>query len=194
MLLANPAGVLGEHPAADSGESAGRASQDGHGPGVVHGADVLGGDADREVGKTVAVEVAGREHLTEGVAVLGRPAGADGVLGEQVAAGTGQAVCRTVENGHGAAGCLGAALERYADGEIGEPVVVEVASGEGVAEEVARLCRAADAGGVLRIRTTAAGGEPARRAGNHVDLTGVHDRPDVLAGNTHREIVEPVVR
>src|SRR6266536_2028266 len=96
----HPGAVLGEDLAAGAGKAAGRPVQDVHGARVTDEADILAGDADRQISEAVVVEVAARQRITEEVAGLSAAAHARGVLGEDLASSTGELAGRPVQHVH----------------------------------------------------------------------------------------------
>src|SRR6266540_3426864 len=80
-------GVLGEDLAAGAGEFAGRPVQHVHRATITDEADILAGDADRQISEAVVGEVAARQREPEEVAGLCAAAHARGALGEDLPAG-----------------------------------------------------------------------------------------------------------
>src|SRR5690606_32278896 len=123
-----------------AGEAGSRAVDHVDGACVIYGAHVLSENADGEVVAAVAVEVPRREGPAEFVAELGRAGDAGRALRPQLAAVAAEAAVRAVEDD----GRAGVALPVHrlvgdADGEVVEPVAVEVPYGEGQAEVVVDL-------------------------------------------------------
>src|SRR5690606_9694027 len=71
-------------------------------------------------------------------------------------------------------------------------ITVEVADGQGAAEPVFFFGDAFDTRRILMPHVVARGREPAARAVEHVDLSGVDDAVEILPGHTDREIVAAV--
>src|SRR5690606_12524962 len=186
------AGLLRPELAAGGGEAGSRAVDHVDGASVPGDAVVLEGDAGGEVVVAVAVEVPGGEPAAEFVAELGRAGGAGRVLRPQLAAVGGKAGTRAVED-DGRAGVVLPVhrLVGDADGEVVEPVAVEVPRGEGDAEVVEGLGGAGPGRG-LGPRLGAGGGEAGGRAVDHLHGPAVLDSARVLAGDADGEVVEPV--
>ena len=110
------------------GQPSGRTEDDRH-RACVASPDVLVARTDRQVGHPVAVEVAGGQRPAEVVQSLRRVRDARSVLGEHLVVAGLQPRRRSVEDMDSTrpdAACL---LERSTDGEVGEPVAVEVGLG-----------------------------------------------------------------
>jgi hypothetical protein len=89
-------------------------------------------------------------NATERVADLGGAAHPGAVLGEGLAAGSGQPSRSPVQHiDRASVDDAADGLERYAHGQVGEPVVVEITGGQREAERVELLGGAAHPGAVL---------------------------------------------
>ena len=79
-----------------------------------------------------------------------------------------------------------------ADRQIAAAVAVEIAYGQGLAEELAHAGGVEDTGAVLAPELVAGRRQTPRAAVEDVDRAGIVDAPDVLAGDADRQIVAPV--
>src|SRR5690606_15563756 len=140
--------VVGPDLGAVAAEAVGPPVEHADGARVVLPQHGLAGDAYGEVAEPVAVEVPRGDGGAEEVVDLGRAEDAGAVLVPELVPGVGEAAGVAVEHVDGAGAILPARpVAVDADGEVVEPVAVEVARGEGVAEEVVGLRRAEDLGG-----------------------------------------------
>src|SRR5215218_1433694 len=129
------------------------------------------------------------EDAAEGVEVLGAARDPGAVLGEQLAAGGGEAAGGAVQGAHrpgveGPADVLG----RGADGQVDEGVVVEVAGPDLGAELVVGLHGPAH----LSEQPPTGGRQAAARASDDADRAGQRLRPDRLPGRAGGQVVEGV--
>jgi hypothetical protein len=185
--LGGPAGAaaLEQGLAAGGGQPGRRAEQDGHGPGVAGGADVLARGADGQVEDAVVVEVARRQRRPVLVARLGIG------LGEQRPAG--EAAAGAHEHVDRAGGDHGAdRLPGRPHGQVEDAVAVEVALGHGRAELVTVLQAAPDPAAALEEHVQA-GLQPGRRPVEHVQGAGVGGAAHVLQGGADAQVGEAVV-
>jgi hypothetical protein len=106
------------------------------------------------------VEVPGGQHPPEKVTALHGPTD----LGEELAAGAGQPTGRAVQHvDPPSANCVADLLQVDPNRQIGEAVVVEVASRQGNAKVVAALGGVGDPGAVLGPHLAAGAGQPGGR-------------------------------
>ena len=147
--------------------------------------EALSWGAGGQVDKAVMVKVGGRQRVPELVAALG---GA-GDLGEQPSPAGGQPSRGTVEHAHRThREAAPDALEGCADGQVGEPVLVEIARRQGPAEPVLLLGSAAQLG----EEPPPGGRQPTGGAVQHAHRTSVMDPIDVLSRGAGGQVGEPV--
>src|SRR5215211_6682511 len=179
---------------AGGGQPVGGAVQDVDRAGVGDGADVLADRPDGQVGRAVVVEVPGGQGEPEDVAVLSDPDDPTAALEPLLVAGGGQPVGGAIQDVDGP-GIEGRAdvLEGGPDSQVGEGVVVEVATGEGEAELVADLGHPANPAAALEPLLVPGGGEPADRAVQDGDRTGLGGGADAFGGHPDGQVGEAVV-
>src|ERR671910_192114 len=128
--VGHPGAVLAEQLTAAAGQPPSRPGKHVDRARILGGAHVLGA-ADGQVDEAIAAEVANGNGGAEVVAELGHPGHPGAVLGQQLAARTGQPASRPGKQGDRPAAVSGAVvLARGADGEVEEAVAIEVASAE----------------------------------------------------------------
>src|SRR5918993_1292357 len=175
-------------------QAAGRAAEDVDGAGVLDRANVLARRPDDQVGEVVVGQHAGGHRQPELVVRLGR-AGRPVALPEGLAAGGGDAAGPAEEHRDRARVGRGAhVLAGGADGQVEEPVVVEVGRGQRPPEAVVRLGVGLDE---QRAAAHARGGgvEGGDRAGGAIEDvqgTGAGGAADPLAGRADGQVGEVV--
>jgi hypothetical protein len=133
--------VLRERLGLIGGQAVLRSKEDDDRAGLLVDPDLLAPNADREVGASVAVRVAGGQRRAERIPGLGDPRSSGGVLREPGASLDGQAARRAVEHvdDPGVRTSGAEVLPQDVDRQVGVPVPVEVAGCSSPSEEVVGL-------------------------------------------------------
>ena len=174
-------------------QAVGRAIEDVHGACGCVSADAFAGHADGEIIEAVVVEVAGFEGCAELIARL-RIAG-DAVLSlvPQLVVGGGDEIVGAVQHVHGAgAGEVADGFVRHADGDVVEAIAVEVACGDGAAEDIALLGALVHAEGVLVKQLGVPGLDAARCAVQQADSPDIALAKEVFARHADGDVGEAV--